>query len=111
MKRNIGMIQLEETEEAWKGLLREELADAGHFEIHCWEAETEQIRAALEFGTEKDSSWEYGTVIAGAVTPEFRAFLLELPCPAEEGKRTPFYSLFLDNGFFSEHYGAELYHL
>ena len=46
------------------------------------------------------------------MTPAFIDFLLSLPKPADTeiyNKMTPFFSLFLDTGFSSEHYGTELY--
>lgn len=100
------------THAAWKGILEPQLRRAASFEIHCWAEETEEIAAALPFGQRKDTDWPWGTVIAGAVTPEFTDFLLSLPKPTDTeiyNKMTPFFSLFLDTGFSSEHYGTELY--
>lgn len=51
------------------------LADATQFEIHCWKEEKKEIEMALRFGTIQDVPWEYGTVISGCVTPEFREYL------------------------------------
>ena len=45
------------------------------------------------------------------VTPEFVRYLLSLPKPANDGgynKMTPFFTIVLSNGFWSEHYGTEL---
>lgn len=100
------------TNAAWKGILEPQLRRAASFEIHCWAEETEEIAAALHFGQRKETDWPWGTVIAGAVTPAFIDFLLSLPKPADTeiyNKMTPFFSLFLDTGFSSEHYGTELY--
>ena len=55
----------------------------------------------------------FGTVISGPVTPEFLHMLLCLPKPMDTeiyNKMTPFFSIFFDNGFSSEHYGTELHH-
>ena len=68
-------------------------------------------RAALAFGREKETDWQWGRVVEGPVTPEFARWLLELPKPADTevyNKMTPFFSIFLDNGFYSSHYGTEL---
>lgn len=51
-------------------------------------------------------------MITGKVTPEFAEMLLNTPKPVDieiYNKMTPFFSIFLDNGFSSEHYGTELY--
>ena len=53
----------------------------------------------------------YGKIIAGKVTPDFTAFLLGLPKPTDTevyNKMTPFFTIALDNGFWSAHYGTEL---
>ena len=63
------------------------------------------------YGKQKDADWRYGKIIAGNVTPEFCAFLLGIPKPADTelyNKMTPFFTISLDNGFWSEHYGTEL---
>ena len=99
------------TVEQWRAIMAKELNQASGFEIHCWAEETGEIAAALAYGTRKETSWPYGTVITGAVTAAFSAFLLSLPKPADTevyDKVTPFFSIFLDNGFSSEHYGTEL---
>ena len=95
----------------WKALMAEHLASASRFEIHCWSDETEAIALALRFGAVKPFDWKHGTVIAGTVTEEFRAFLLDFPAPGRSAdgynKMTPFFTIFLDTGFSSEHYGTE----
>lgn len=68
----------------------------------------EEIETALQYGTLKECDWKYGKVIAGEVTANFVNFLLSQPEPAGYDKMTPFFSIFLDNGFSSEHYGTEL---
>lgn len=97
--------------EAWKRLMSEKLSTAQNFEIHCWSEEADCIAAALDLGVLKDAGWSWRKVISGPVTPAFTAWLLSLPKPADteiHNKMTPFFSIFLDNGFSSEHYGTEL---
>ncbi|MGI6030167.1 MAG: hypothetical protein ACOX7F_01540 [Eubacteriales bacterium] len=98
--------------EQWKKIMRCALGSSTRFEIHCWKEEQREIEMALGYGTLQKTDWEYGVVIAGAVTPQWIEFLLALPKPGNvetENKMTPFFSIFLDNGFSSEHYGTELY--
>lgn len=100
----------EEGNAKWKALIAEHIKTATTFEIHCWAEETKEITLALQYGTLSDSNWKYGTVIAGAVTTEFAAMLLNMPKPVDtvfSNKMTPFFSIFFDNGFSSEHYGTE----
>lgn len=97
--------------EAWSGIMAAKLKTAANFEIHCWNEELNEIRMALQYGELKESHWAYGKVIAGRVITEFRDYLLSLPKPTDTviyNKMTPFFSIFLDNGFSSEHYGTEL---
>ena len=102
-------LQPENTE--WVKIMGSKLKDAKRFEIHCWEDETEEIAMALRCGELKETDWRGGKVIAGAITPELIGLLLTLPKSADTEvyhKMTPFFSIFLDNGFSSEHYGTEL---
>lgn len=95
----------------WKKIMSAQLERAARFEIHCWNEERKEIEMALRFGTLKDTNWSYGKVIAGTITKEFTEFLLSCPKPSDTeiyDKITPFFSIFLDNGFSSEHYGTEL---
>lgn len=65
---------------------------------------------ALRYGTEKETGWR-GKIVAGPVTPAFCDMLLNLAEPSDKeivNKFTPFFSIFLDNGFSSEHYGTEI---
>ncbi len=97
--------------EQWRSILREELASATAYEIHCWNEESEWIKIALQYGYKKEFDWSYGTVIVGVVNPEFVKLILGLPKPKDidiYNKMTPFFSIFLDTGFSSEHYGTEL---
>ncbi len=103
----------EETENSkCKALLTEHLKTAKTFEIYCWNEETEWIELALQYGYLKESDWQHGKIIAGGITPEFASMLLELPKPTDTeiyNKMTPFFNVFLDNGFSSSHYGTEIY--
>jgi len=94
----------------WKVLISEYIKTAKTFEIHCWKEEQDEITLALQYGALKDFNWKYGKVIAGSVTPEFIVMLLNMPKPIDtvvSNKMTPFFSIFFDNGFSSEHYGTE----
>lgn len=104
----------EPTNAPWLQWMETALAGAGAFEIHCWKEETEWIHFALNYGSVKPSDWKYGTIIEGPVTPEFSRMLLPLPKPTDTeicNKMTPFFSVFLDNGYESAHYGTELHHV
>jgi len=111
---DISEIQIDRTSasnQEWKQIMSAKLRSAEHFEIHCWNEEQKEIEMALQYGRLKETSWNYGKVITGTVTNEFTGYLLYLPKPADTGpynKMTPFFSIFLDNGFSSEHYGTEL---
>ena len=71
------------TNQQWKDIIKQHLQTTISFEIHCWEEETKWIDATLQYGELKETEWSY----------------------------TPFFSIFLDSGFSSEHYGTELYQL
>lgn len=95
----------------WLAYMSDALKTAQTFEIHCWNEETECISLALRYGELKNADWQYGKIITGEVTPDFTAFLLGLPKPSDTeiyNKMTPFFSIFLDNDFRSEHYGTEI---
>lgn len=101
----------EKTNSRWMTYMSDALKTPKTFEIHCWAEETECIELALQYGKQKDTDWQYGKIIAGDVTPEFCTFLLGLPKPTDTelyNKMTPFFTISLDNGFWSEHYGTEL---
>ena len=101
-----------EAHKEWRRIMENNLRQSHAFEIHCWEDESEAVRMALSYGTVKMSNWKQGTVIEGKVTQDFTDFLLSLPVPEGNDltprRMTPFFSIFLDNGFSSEHYGTEL---
>ena len=104
--------QTEKDNSKWLELLKKALKTAKTFEIHCWNGEEEWIELALQYGVLKESDWNYGKMVTGKVTPEFADMLLGLPKPQEvefENKMTPFFNVFLDNGFQSSHYGTEIY--
>jgi len=95
----------------WKEIMEPHLRESRSFEIHCWNEETEAIQQALAFGQIKETVWQYGTVICGEVTRAFIQHILSTEKPADTeiyDKMTPYFSIFLDDGFSSEHYGTEL---
>lgn len=95
---------------AWRAMMQAKLEKAKNFQIHCWNEETEVIDAALQYGALLPTDWSWGKVIAGPVTPEFIRFILTMPQPTDReiyDKRTPFFSIVLDEEFCSEHYGTE----
>ena len=75
---------------------------ASRVEIHCWKEEQKEIEMALRFGRKKQTDWDFGTVIEGAVTEELINFLLTLPKPDDKdiyNKMTPFFSIFWITAF------------
>lgn len=110
----VATIEIDETSttnEEWKRIVFAKLKNAAHFEIHCWNEEQEKIQMALKFGRLKENAWSYGKVVTGSITKKFVAFLLSCPKPTDTeiyNKMTPFFSIFFDNGFSSEHYGTQL---
>lgn len=98
----------------WVEIMKNKLITANMFEIHCWSDEDNWTNSALQFGTLKEIEWTGGKVVFGKITEEFTNFLLHIPKPLNTDtyyKMTPFFSIFLDNGFSSEHYGTELHQL
>lgn len=96
----------------WRDTTARFACTARTFEIHCWEDEGEALALALRCGEVRPCSWPGGVVVSGEVTPGFVRFLLALPRPAGDDpcrKMTPFFSIFFDNGYSSEHYGTELH--
>ena len=95
----------------WLALLKEALKTAKTFEIHCWNGEDEWIEEALRYGKLKESDWTYGKIIEGNVTPEFVDMLITMSKPLDtelENKMTPFFNVFLEDKFYSNHYGTEV---
>lgn len=81
------------------------------FEIHCWSDERAEMALALRFGEKVRSSWHGGSVIRGKITRDFLRFLTEMDKPGDTeiyNKMTPFFSLFLGDVLYSEHYGTEV---
>lgn len=109
------MVTLDKSEQdnhKWLSYVAAALNSAKTFEIHCWNEESEWIELALRYGKLKDDDWQYGKIITGEVTPEFKQMLLSQPKPTDielENKMTPFFNVFLDDTFQSCHYGTELY--
>lgn len=82
------------------------------FEIHCWKEEKGEINAALKFGKVKLTDWEFGTIIEGVIDDKFIDMLHQTTKPSDTeiyNKMTPFFSIFFENGFSSEHYGTEFH--
>ncbi len=109
-------IYLDRTEKdnkKWLILIEKALKTANRFEIHCWNEENNWIEFALQYGTLKESTWKYGKIIEGDVTPEFVTMILDMPKPTDieiYNKMTPFFNIFLDGyDFQSSHYGTEIY--
>ncbi|WP_312649680.1 hypothetical protein [Aminipila sp.] len=96
----------------WKQLITM-FAEVGlKFEIHCWREELEEIKNALKFGNEKADDWEFGTIIEGIIDDKFIDMLQHTTKPLDTkiyNKMTPFFSIFFENGFSSEHYGTEVH--
>lgn len=96
----------------WKKLIIEFATVGLKFEIHCWNEETEAIRTALKLGKEKLTDWEFGIVIEGIIDEKFIEMIQHTVKPqgvAIYNKMTPFFSIFFENGFSSEHYGTEFH--
>ena len=102
----------EKDNSVWLSSIKEAIKSAKHFEIHCWNEETEWIELALKYGKLKDDDWRHGKIITGDVTPEFAQMLLRQPKPTDTeiyNKMTPFFGVNLGDRFQSCHYGTELY--
>ncbi len=96
----------------WQSLLLCFAADGLPFEIHCWNDETDAMALARQYGQPVETNWRGGVVISGSVTPQLRQMLANTAKPGDTtlyNKQTPFFSIFLDKCFASEHYGTENY--
>lgn len=96
----------------WKELISMFVMPGLKFEIHCWNEEAEEIKEALKFGKEKSTDWEFGTIIEGVIDEKFIEMIhntVKHTDTAIYNKMTPFFSIFLENGFSSEHYGTEIH--
>ncbi|MBQ6845156.1 MAG: hypothetical protein IJO60_11035 [Agathobacter sp.] len=111
--QEIYLDRAEKDNSKWLELITDTLKTSKRFEIHCWDEETDWIEFALKYGNLKESTWKYGKIIEGEVTPEFVTMILDMPKPTDieiYNKMTPFFSIFLDNyDFQSCHYGTEIY--
>lgn len=95
----------------WNELIRCCAVIGESFEIHCWSDECAEAAEALRFGEKTRSTWHGGIVIRGQITKEFLRFLMDSPKPTDTeiyNKMTPFFSLFLGDVLYSEHYGTEI---
>ena len=91
----------------WKEIIVGYLKNGEKFEVHCWNEEKEQIAIMKEYAQIEKTDWGFGVVLKGIVTAEFTNMLLSLPKPSDNeiyNKMTPFFSIFIDNIFYSEHY-------
>jgi hypothetical protein len=96
----------------WKKLISMFAVVGLKFEIHCWKEEREEINAAMKFGKEKITDWELGTIFEGVIDDKFIDMLNQTAKPLDTeiyNKMTPFFSIFFENGFYSEHYGTEFH--
>jgi len=96
----------------WKRLISMFAMVGLKFEIHCWKEERDEIKVVLEFGKEKLTDWKFGTIVEGVVDDKFINMLLRTAKPLDTeiyNKMTPFFSIFFENGFSSEHYGTEFH--
>lgn len=96
----------------WKKLISMFAMVGLKFEIHCWKEEREEITSALKFGKEKLTDWEFGTIVEGIIDDKFIDMLHHTAKPSDTNiynKMTPFFSIFFENGFSSEHYGTEFH--
>lgn len=99
------------TNDEWKQIIEPHLRKSSSFEIHCWNDEAKEIQKALAYGRLKETSWQQGKIISGLVTVNFIQHILSTTKPIDTdicNKMTPYFSIFLDDGFSSEHYGTEL---
>ena len=111
--KEIYLDRTEKDNSKWLSLIESSIKTAKRFEIHCWNEETDWIEFALQYGTLKESTWKYGKIIEGEVTPEFISMILDMSKPTDVeiyNKMTPFFNIFLDDtNFQSCHYGTEIY--
>lgn len=93
---------------AWRERMAAALETATRFTIGCWNEETDAIALALRYGEPEPGDWAYGVHISGAVTDGLRSLLLD-QLSNEPDQLTPFFSITLDNGAESSHWGTEYY--
>ena len=111
--KEIYLDRTEKDHSKWLALIEHALKTAKRFEIHCWNEENDGIEFALKYGSLKESTWRYGKIVEGEVTPAFIDMILGMPKPIDieiYNKMTPFFNVFLDDtDFQSRHYGTEIY--
>ena len=111
--KEIYLDRTEKDNSKWMSLIESAFKSAKRFEIHCWNEESEWIEFALKYGRLKESTWRYGKIVEGKVTPAFIDMILSMPKPKDieiYNKMTPFFNVFLDDiNFQSSHYGTEIY--
>ncbi len=96
----------------WMELIKIFAVKGQTFEIHCWNKETVEIALALQLGKQKSADWDYGVIVEGVIDNNFTDMLCNIEKPLNDdmpNKMTPFFSIFFDNGFSSEHYGTEIH--
>lgn len=96
----------------WQAFIKQRLAKAVRFEIHCWKEENRRISLAEKYGQRADTGWDWGVVIQGEVTADFAVMLLSQPQPDDRqiyNKMTPFFTIRFDSGYESGHWGTENY--
>ncbi len=92
----------------WRARMAAALETATRFTIGCWNEETDAIALALRYGELEPGDWAYGVRITGEVTAELRSLLLDR-LSDEPDQLTPFFTITLDNGVETSHWGTEYY--
>lgn len=67
---------------------------------------------ALQLGKQKLSDWKFEVIFEGVIDNNFIDMLCNIEKPLNidiSNKMTPFFSIFFNNGFSSEHYGTEIH--
>ena len=88
------------------------LKNGATFEIHVWNEETKLIQLLEKIATIKGSDWSYGIIFEGIINDDFKKLMLSFSKPKDievYNKMTPFFSIFIDNIFYSEHYGTQIH--
>ncbi len=96
----------------WKEIIQHFVKQGDEFEIRCWNEEHDEIKKALTYGSLFQDGSNYETSIKGIVTEQMIKELFIMPEPTDKtiyNKMTDFFTLFVKNKIFSEHYGTELY--
>lgn len=96
----------------WKELIKMYAVIGQTYEIHCWNEEVDEIALALQLEKEKLNDWEHGVIIEGVIDDNFINMLCNTDKPLSintSNKMTPFFSIFIEKSFSSEHYGTEFH--